>query len=128
MSAQGREGGYVNTFEQLVAAGGGVAIGTAYAPGRQQYACGWRVWRVVNGRSVRTDDRKDAPWYYHGDRVFSYGFGTDKATALAQARAWVKDQGWYDGPWVRNRFGDWLPTDIHKRFPLQPRERKAGVR
>lgn len=111
----------INTWGQIVAAGGGVGI--FFRPtssGRVSTTAAFRVIRIdARGKEIPTDPA--AAWYNHGRKTF-LAF-VDKPAALAAAQAWVAAQGWYDGPWARNRTGDYLPADIHRRFPLQPRTR-----
>lgn len=113
----------VNTHEQLVAAGGGVAITRSYTHGRTVYFYGWAIYRVVNGKQVATNPK--AAWYDYGKKVFSAtGAGGDtpaerSRNALEAAKQWVAEQGWYDGEWARNQSRDYVPKDINKRFPLR---------
>lgn len=114
-----------NTWGQLVAAGGGVGI--FFKPrdtGRGGSGACFRVIRIgADGLEIPTDPK--APWYNHGRKTF-LPFGSSKAESLAAAQAWVKAQGWYDGPWLRNRMGDYLPAEIHTRFPLRHGRRRDG--
>jgi hypothetical protein len=118
----------INTWGQLVAAGGGVGIfSTPTSSGRVSTSPKFQVIRITaQGREIPTDPRPpdQRPWYDHGRKTFLPFAYNDKAKALAAAQAWVAEQGWYDGPWARNRMGDYLPTNIHKRFPLRPRNAK----
>lgn len=114
----------INTYDQLRAAGGGVAILSSYTGTRTQYFYGWAVWRVgANGKQIVTDPK--AHWSDYGKKVFS-ATGAAGATpaersrnALTQAKQWVAEQGWYDGEWTRNRMRDYVPREINKRFPLR---------
>lgn len=111
-----REREIINTFDQLRAAGGGVAISTAYLPGQSVHPYGWSVWRVnAKGKQVVTDP--DAPWYAYGSRVFS--FSGDKKAALEAAKAWAAEQFGEQGPWKRNRMHDYVPERIFKQFPIE---------
>lgn len=109
----------INTHDQLRAAGGGVAIVPASLPGRSPYQYGWAVYRVnAEGKGLVTD--KDAAWYEYGKKVFSdLRSEGGRMGALAAAKAWVAEQGWYDGPWTRNRMRDYVPTEMNKQFPLR---------
>lgn len=114
----------VNTHDQLVAAGGGVAIMPAYTGTRTQYFYGWAIYRVnEHGKQVVTDPK--AHWSDYGKKVFST-LGQKGNTpaersrnALAAAKAWVAEQGWYDGEWTRNRRRSYVPKEINKRFPIR---------
>lgn len=114
----------INTFDQLVAAGGGVAIvpttiGTSRA--EKQVATHWLVIRVVNGKLVDTDPK--AAWYFHGRKAFGWFAGTkEKANALKTAQAWILKTYGINGPWTRNRLGDYVPTIVNKTFPIPKRE------
>ena len=113
----------VNTYDQLVASGGGVAIIPNYTGTRTQYFYGWAVWRVnAKGQSIVTDPK--AHWQDHGKRVFSAsghkGTSTQRRkAALEAAKQWVADQGWYSGEWARNRMHDYVPREVNKKFPLR---------
>lgn len=115
----------INTYDQLRAAGGGVAIVPSYSGTRTQYFYGWGILRVNDkGKQVITDPA--AHWTDNGKKVFSASFGTEGDTraersrnALAQAKQWVAEQGWYNGEWTRNRMRDYVPKEINKRFPLR---------
>lgn len=112
----------INTWDQLVASGGGVAITKKYSSGRDPSFSGWGILRVdAKGKQIATVPK--APYYDLGQKVFST-FGTTRMEALAQAKAWVAKKFGYDGKWTRNRMGDYVPTDVHKRFPI--RERAPG--
>lgn len=118
------EHGIINTYDQLRAAGGGVAISPSYTGARTEYFYGWAVWRVgADGRQIVTDPK--AHWADYGKKVFSttQAGGTTPAersrNALAAAKKWVAERGWYDGEWMRNRMRDYLPKDINKRFPIK---------
>lgn len=113
----------VNTHDQLRAAGGGVAIMPAYIGGRTQYFCGWSIYRVnVEGKQLVTDPK--AHWQQYGKKTFSTMGATGDTpaersrNALALAKRWIAEQGWYDGEWMRNRMRDYVPKEINKQFPL----------
>jgi hypothetical protein len=105
----------VNTYHQLVAAGGGCAIITAHSPGRGSNPCGWAIYRIDRGREVATDPK--APWFHRGRKWFSW-FNSDRMTALDEAKAFVRELTGYDGEWKRNKFHDYVPAHIHKQFPI----------
>lgn len=103
----------INTYDQLKAAGGGVAITKAFS--------GWHIYRInAAGERLVTDPK--AAWYDYGMKSFVAIESDRGQAALARAKAWVKEQGLYDGEWKRNRFGDYIPADIAKRFPLPRRD------
>jgi hypothetical protein len=122
----------INTYDQMKAAGGdGVAICVAHSGGRGSFVSGWHVVRFVRGKTVATDP--DAAYYHDKQKWFSLvgssgrdGFVAARAAALAQAQAWVKAQGWYDGEWKRNAMGDFVPADVQRQFPIK-RPRRASV-
>lgn len=114
----------INTHDQLRAAGGGVAIVPNYTGTRTQYFYGWAVYRVnEHGQQIATNPK--APWYDYGKQVFgAMGAGGKtpaerSRNALAAAKAWVAERGWYDGEWARNRARDYVPKDINARFPIR---------
>lgn len=114
-----------NTHEQLVKAGGGVAITPSYTGTRTQYFYGWAIYRVnEHGKQIATDPK--AHWSDYGKKVFSASFGVEGGSpaersrnALAAAKQWVAERGWYEGEWTRNRMRDYVPKEINKRFPLR---------
>ena len=111
----------VNTWDQIMAAGGtGVfisAVSVTTSRAAKTPATDWVVIRLVDGREVATD--RQAAWYHNKHKAFSFSCHGDKVKALAAAKAWVANQGWYDGNWVRNRMGDFLPAEINKQFPIE---------
>lgn len=113
----------INTYDQLVAAGGGVAIVPTYVGTRTQYPYGWGIWRVnAEGKTLVTDS--NAHWSNNGKRIFSHTpyKGTpaeQKRASLEAAKAWVAEQGWYSGEWKRNRMRDYVPKEINDNFPLR---------
>ena len=110
-----------NTHEQLKCSGGGVAIAKHHSPGRESSFSGWAIYRVnAEGKQVAT--AKNVPWYNYGKKVF-LTFGKNRAEVLQEAKDYVAKTFGYDGKWVRNRMGDYVPADVHKRFPLRPRAR-----
>lgn len=116
----------INTHDQLVAAGGGVALCPNHVGIRTTRIYGWHVYRVdAAGVKIVTDPK--AAWYDYGRKVFyppaDLPFHERQRAALAEAQAWVKKQGWYAGEWSRNRMGDFVPADVQKRFPIQKREK-----
>lgn len=111
--------GIINTHDQLVAAGGGVAITRATSGGRDSFFAGWHVYRIVNGRAVKTDP--DSAWYDGGMKSFVAIERDRGKAALARAIAWVAAQGWYKGDWKRNRQQDYVPAPIQRDFPIPKR-------
>lgn len=112
-----------NTFDQLRKAGGGIAIMKNWSGLRTLYVNGYSVFRVgEKGQEVPTNPH--AHWYDRGRKVFtSFGkkgtFAQRQLQAFEEARAWVAKTYGEQGPWVRNRMGDYLPARIHKQFPLR---------
>lgn len=69
---------------------------------------------------IRTDG--DAAQEDYGMKVFLiHGRGQVKSR-LEEAQAWVKEIYKEEGPWVRNRRGDYVPRRINQKFPLRKRE------
>jgi hypothetical protein len=111
----------INTHDQLVAAGGGIAITTCYTPGRRRRKCGYAIYRLnEKGQKMITDP--DAAWYDNKMKTFNWA-GNEKANVLAEAQAWVASVFSYTGQWVRNRHGDYVLKEINKRFPLRKLEK-----
>lgn len=107
----------VNTWDQLVNSGGGIAIVPARMPGRQSHQNGWAVFRVnEKGQQLVTD--KKAAWFNHGKMTFSE-FTTSRAAALLEAQAWIKERYGIDGPWVRNRQRDYVLATVNQQYPLR---------
>jgi hypothetical protein len=116
----------INTHDQLVAAGGGVALIYLASTAGQRGGMGARfhVYRIgADGRQRVTDP--NAHWSDSHCKTF-HVFVKSREEQLAAAQAWVAEQGWYTGLWARNRMGDYVPADIHKRFPLRPIRRTTG--
>jgi hypothetical protein len=111
----------INTYDQLRAAGGGVAICYHPAESRACRPAGWGVIRVHRGKLVITDPH--AHWSEHGIKTFTCYNRQTKIDARLNAIAWVKAQGWYAGPWVGNRLRDYVPAEINTRFPIPRRDR-----
>jgi len=121
----------INTHDQLIAFGGGVALLKAHGGIRTKYVSGVLVYRVnAKGHEVVTDPK--AAWYHYHRKHFSNflnregTFPERQRMAEDAAKQWVAEQGWYDGPWVRNGFGDLVPEVVQKQFPLK-RKRKKKV-
>jgi len=113
-----------NTHGQLVAAGGGIAIMPAYVGTRTEYRSGWKVYRVdAAGARIATDPT--AHWTDYGCKRFHESDKT-RAEALEEAKRWCAETYGEQGPWVRNRMGDYLPARIHKAYPLRKRTKVGG--
>lgn len=84
--------------------------------------------RVRADRSEIATDPK-AHRYDHGRRVFGKTSPGDRGgnEALEAAKRWVAEQGWYDGPWRRNRMRHYVPEAVDKAFPIRRDERRAGA-
>ena len=96
----------INTYDQLRAAGGGIAICPQYTDGRKAYRNGWIVYRVnAAGERVNTDPQ--AHWLDHGCKHFGE-VATTRAEALEEAKHWVAETYGELGPWVKNRI--WATT------------------
>jgi hypothetical protein len=116
--------GIINTYDQMIASGCGVAIVVSWGGIRDRYVDGWLVLRRdKQGREVPTDPK--APWYHHGHKWFGMrsngSFAERRHEAFLRAAAWVAEQGWYSGEWKRNALGDFVPADVQKRFPIKRR-------
>lgn len=111
----------INTHEQLVRSGGGVAITLHYSGARREYVYGWSVYRVnADGKQVVTDP--NAHWSDYGKKVFrgeGSSFHGRQRNALESAKRWVAEQGWYEGEWKRNRMRDYVPKEADQRFPIK---------
>jgi hypothetical protein len=111
----------INTHDQLVAAGGGVAIMTAHTQGRSSRACGWAVYRVnAQGEQVATNAK--AAWYEDGRKTFYWRVYSDKNVALESAQEWIAENCGEAGPWKRNAARDYVPERIQKQFPISKKE------
>ena len=108
----------INTHDQLVAAGGGVAIMTARSSGRMPRACGWAVYRV-NARGEQIVTNADAAWYEYKRKTFYWRLYGDKAAALESAQEWIAEHLGEPGPWKRNAVRDYVPERIQKQFPIK---------
>lgn len=109
----------VNTHDQLVLAGGGVAIMKAYAGMRDMRPWAWKVYRVdAHGEVLPTgtDGYKVFSWFIAGRPKQEV-----RAERLQETKDYIAEKFGYSGKWVRNWMGDYVPEDIHKRFPLRPR-------
>jgi hypothetical protein len=134
----------INTYQQLRAAGGGVAITPSYNGIRTQHFHGWAVYRVnAEGKQIVTDT--NAHWSDYGKKVFSAHFrdgdspaershnALAEAAALAQA-ARIESTTARDtrittfpftpGPW---RYVPFLSgSENHKGFCVQQVGRRRG--
>lgn len=120
----------VNTHDQLVRAGGGIAIIENYSGVQHTTIHGYLIYKIdARGQVCATD--KQAPWYHRNMKVFlppaasHLSFKERQAHAFANAAAWVKQRYGEEGPWVRNRLRDYVPARIHKAYPLRPQRRVA---
>ena len=111
----------INTWDQLVAAGGGVAVSYRAAHDRACVPARWVVFRVdANGHGVKTDP--GAHWTDNGCKTFSCHSRETKKMAEAAALAWATEHYGVTA-WDKNRMRDWVPADIEARFPIPKRER-----
>lgn len=115
----------INTHDQLVAAGRGIALIYHTVHPRDCSVRKWSVYAVMNGKVVRT--KSDAPWYDYGQQTFLVGFGLTRMQVLEKAKQWVATNYAEDGPWVRNRMGDYVPKRINDQFPIPKREVRNGT-
>ena len=115
-----------NTYDQLAAAGGGIAIMVSWGGIRDKYVNGWQIYRLnADGKQLVTD--KDAAWYHCQRKWFSHmGYpGTrhqKQAAELEEAKAWVAETYGEQGPWKRNRSRDYVPERINAAFQIPPRD------
>lgn len=108
----------INTWDQLVAAGGGVGIFTAHTEGRSSRACGWAVYRVgADGKEIAT--AAGTPWYEHNRKTFYWSTQNPKLDALEEVKAWIAEHLGERGPWKRNARRDYVPERIAKQFPIR---------
>lgn len=122
-----------NTHDQLVAAGGGVAIIQAYGfnVSHKPFVSGYLVYRIdAEGNERQTDpqDRTGRKYFstiYNADGSFQTGTINDRfAHALAEAQAWVATQGWYKGEWRSNQFRDYVPFPVNALYKIKGRRLK----
>lgn len=113
----------INTWDQLVAAGGGVGIFTAHTAGRSSRACGWAVYRVgADGKEIPT--AIGTPWYEHKRKTFYWRQQKTKFDTLEEIKAWIAENLGEPGPWKLNAVRDYVPERIAKQFPI-PRKPKT---
>ena len=108
----------INTHDQLVHSGGGVAITPTYSQGRDNYFVGWHIYRV-NAAGARLATDKQAAWYGNGCKSFVAIERDRGKAALLRAQQWVAEQGLYSGPWVRNAQRSYVPAAVNKAHPIQ---------
>jgi hypothetical protein len=118
------QGRAYNTHDQLVLAGGGIAITPMHTPGRSSGFYGWGEYRVgVGGKQISTDP--DGPWYTHGKKVFGKMAAPGEtpqertAAALQAAKDWVAEKYGEPGPWKRNRHRAYVPARINDAHPMR---------
>ena len=108
-----------NTHDQLVAAGGGIAITyQGYGGSRSMQYPAWHIYRV-NAAGVKIVTDSKAHWMDYGQKRFSVDNRDDKKVKFEQAAQWVKDTYGEEGPWKRNRMGDMVPERIQTQFPIK---------
>ena len=115
----------INTWDQLKAAGGGVAVSYHANGGRTVLPPMWVVWRInAAGQQLQTDAK--AAWYMRGSKGFSFPGGKDlKEQARLDALAWATKKYGVKA-WARNMFGDYVSATVNAAFPI-PRARRAAV-
>lgn len=115
----------INTYDQLKAAGGGIAICyCAQDTGRGGHPAYFSILKINRrGKEVQTNPR--APWYDHGRQTLTVGhpIAEKKPMVLEAAKAWVSMTYNDIGPWVRNRMGDYVHALVNQQFPIR-RNRK----
>lgn len=112
----------VNTHDQLVAAGGGIAILYRARGSRPSSVPGWLVLRVdARGVEVATDSR--AHFSSYGKKLFIAGASDTRQAALQKALDWVQQTYGEAGPWVMNAVRDYVPERIQKQFPIPKRKK-----
>lgn len=114
----------VNTHDQLVAAGGGIAILPAYSGARSEYRNGWKVY-CVSGAGVQVSTDPTAHWTDYGCKRFGEQ-EIGRGGSLDEAKRWVAEAYSECGPWKRNRDGAYVPERVAKAHPLRSRPRKTG--
>lgn len=116
-------GEIVNTYDQLVAVGGGIAICKRWGGIRDRHIAGWVILRVnAKGLQIVTDP--EAAWYDNNYKVFANSlhkgtFFQKQSLAFDEAAKWVAEKYGEVGPWKRNRMGDFVSERINKQFPLR---------
>lgn len=114
----------INTYDQMQAAGGD-RVAIAWQRADKWRCAGWHVYRLVNGRQVKTD--RDAAWYDNGQKFFLawHPVREGKPKALAEAIEWAnKTYGVRE--FVRNKWGEYVEREVNERFPIarQPRVKR----
>lgn len=123
-----------NTHEQIRAAAAAgyqwpFAIVGVHSGTRTLYFHGWAVYHptILTDPSNRPIDRakgrKEFPLFNEGGEG---GRAGQKKRAIARAQGWVAGEYGYTGRWVRNRMGDYVPAEVHKRWPLRDRDKHPG--
>lgn len=120
----GDERAIVNTWDQLVAAGGGVAVSYHPANDRACMVASWTVFRVAADRREFVTDPK-AHWTDNGRKAFHCCGREDKARAEREALAWASERFGVT-EWARNRMRDWVPAEVQKAFPIPARKPLPG--
>ena len=105
----------VNTYDQLVKAGYGVAISPRHIGIRETSVFGFEVWKAT--------ERGVERFKHEFDVDMSLPFHERQAKALTAAQKWCERVLGIKGPWARNHMGDVIPASIHKAFPLRRRTR-----
>ena len=125
-----------NTHDQLVAAGGGIAImHTAHtSAGRGGGLGGWHIYRV-DGRGLQINTEFYGHWANHGQKFFGLlehhrgesSAHDARAAALAEAIAWVAATypAYARTVWVANRYRDRIPIEVKRAHPLTPQRKKS---
>lgn len=117
----------INTYDQLCAAGGGVAVIYRRNGGRAVMPPWVEVMRVNEQCKIVRTAEPNAPWYVHGYRVFNLNDADgdrrqQRKVAEQRAILWCRNEFGIAGDFVRNGFGDLVPADIQQRFPLRKRK------
>jgi len=107
----------INTYDQLKANGGGIAI--CYNPPDSLHGCKLSILGIdKRGGMIVTDP--NSSWYDRNMKVFYiFKVREQKKTRLAEATQWVSDHYGEKGPWVRNRMGDYVPERINEAYPIR---------
>lgn len=114
----------LNTHDQLTVAGGGVAITRRAGNGRACVNPAFQVYRVnAAGKQLMTDP--EAAWYDNFCKTFTFIGRPDVKAALEAAKAWCAARYKLEGPWVRNRIGDYVTESMNGHYPIS-RERPSG--
>lgn len=128
----GRDLVITSTLLQLVAAGGGFAV--------RQWSGNFYVMQVgPSGDRIPTDlTTLGVASYVAGCKVFhapvlpnagpiAAATRAARAAALKAAQDWIASEAKVRGQWQMNGCGDYVLTDVNRRFPIVPQHKRAPL-